>query len=109
MHIFADTSSEAYVTAAYIKVVHRNSTSRRLSVGKSKLAPMKNKLFTMLRLELQTALMSSRIKVTILDQIDIAIDSAFLWSDPKTVLNYLRNIKNSFGPYHATMQQNLSE
>ena len=63
---------------------------------------MKNKLVTILRLELQAALMVSRIKVTILDQMDIAIDSVFLWSDSKTVLNYLRylrNTKNNFGPY----------
>ena len=103
MHVFADAFSVAYGTAAYIKVVYRNSTSCGLSISKSKLAPMKNKLVTIRRLELQAALMASRIKVTILDQMDIAIDSAFLWSGSKTVLNYLRNTKTNFGPY--IMQQ----
>ena len=60
---------------------------------------MKNISVTIPRLELQAALMASRIKVTILDQMDMAVDSVFLWSDSKTVLNYLRNKKNNFGPY----------
>ena len=55
----------AYRTAAYIKVVYQNSTSCDLIIGKSKLAPMKNKLVTLLWLELQSALMVSRMKATI--------------------------------------------
>ena len=60
---------------------------------------MKNILVTIPRLELQAALIASRIKVTILDQMDMPIDSVFLWSDSKTVLNYLRNGKANSGPY----------
>ena len=82
-----------------MKVVDQNSTSCSLITGKSKLAPMKNKLVTIPRLELQAALMASRINVTILDQMDMGIDSVFLWSDSETVLNYLRNTKTNFGPY----------
>ena len=51
------------------------------------------------RLELQAALMASRSKVTIFDQMDTALDSVFLWSDSKTVLNYLQYAKTNFGPY----------
>ena len=89
----------AYGTSAYIKVVYQHSTSCSLIIGKSKLAPMKNKLVTIPRLELQATLMALRIKVTILDQMDMTIVSVFLWSDSKTVLNYLRNTKTNFGPY----------
>ena len=67
-----------YGTAAYIKVVYQNSTSGSFIIGKSKLAPLKNKSVTIPQLEPQAALMASRIKVTILDQMDIAIDSVFL-------------------------------
>ena len=41
LHIFANASSVAYGTAAYMKVVYQNSTSCSLIIGKSKLAPMK--------------------------------------------------------------------
>ena len=67
--------------------------------GKFKLAPMKNKLVTIPRLELQVALMASRIRVTTLVQIHIAINSVFLWSESKTVLYYLRNTKTNFGKH----------
>ena len=60
---------------------------------------MKNISVTILRFELQATLMASRIKVTILDQMDMAIDSVFLWSDSKNVLIYLRNKKPNFEPY----------
>ena len=51
--------------------------------------------------------MASRIKVTILDQMDMAIDSLNLWSDSKTALNYLRNTKKPISDLHyETMQQN---
>ena len=59
---------------------------------------MKNELVSS-RLELQASLMASRIKVAILEQIDMANDSVFLWSDSKIVLNYLWNTKNIFGAY----------
>ena len=99
LYIFAEASSVAYGTAAYIKLVYQNSTSCSLIIRKSKLAPVKNKLVTIPRLELQAALMASRIEVKILDQMDMAIGSVLLWSDLKTVLNYLRNTKTNFGPY----------
>ena len=51
--------------------------------GKFKLAPMKNKLVTIPRLELQVALMASRIRVTTLVQIHIAINSVFYGQSQK--------------------------
>ena len=59
---------------------------------------MKNKLTTIPRLELQTALLASRIKLTVSQEMDIHIDNIYLWSDSKTVLIYLRNTNTDFGP-----------
>ena len=60
---------------------------------------MKNKLTTIPRLKLQAALLASRIKVTVTQEMDIHMDNIYLWSDSKTVLNYLRNRNTNFGPY----------
>ena len=65
-------------TTAYIKVMHQNSTPCSLLIDKSKLTLMKNKLVTIPWLELQAALITSRIKVTILDKMDMVIHSTFL-------------------------------
>ena len=99
LHIFADASSKAYGAAAYIKITNLSSSHCNLILGKSKIAPMKNKLSTIPRLELQAALIASRIKVTVLEEMNINIDSTFMWSDSTTVLNYIRNTTTNFGPY----------
>ena len=95
LYIFADASSKAYGTAAYVNVVNTNSKI----LGKSKIAPMKNKFSTIPRLELQAALLASRIKVTVTQEMDIHMDNVYLWSDLKTVLNYFCNRNTNFGPY----------
>ena len=65
LQIFADASSKAYGAAAYINVTNTNSKHCNLVLGKSRTAPMKNKLTTIPRLELQAALLASRIKLTV--------------------------------------------
>ena len=99
LHIFADASSKAYGAAAYVSVINTNSKHCNLVLGKSKIAPMKNRITTIPRLELQAALLASRIKLTVTQEMDIHMDNIYLWSDSKTVLNYLRNRNTNFGPY----------
>ena len=99
LHIFADASSKAYGAAAYINVINTNSKHCYLVLGKSKIAPMKNKFTTISRLKLREALLDSRIKLTVTQEMDIHIGNIYLWSDLKTVLNYLRNRNTNFGPY----------
>ena len=99
VNIFTDASSSAYGAPAYIKVESGNTRSCNLVIGKSKLTSVKNKLTTMPRLEIETALLASQIKVTIFHQMDINIKSAFLMSDSKPVSNYLCSKEKNFGPY----------
>ena len=99
-----------YGTAAYIKVVYQNSTSCSIIIGKSKLASMEKKLVTIPRLVFQPALMASRIKVAIVDQMDMAIDSVFLWPDSLNCFKLVMKYKNQFWTIHcATMQRNSSQ
>ena len=97
LHIFADASSKAYGAAAYVNVVNTNSKHCNLVLGKSKIAPIKNKLTTIPRLELQAALLASRIKLTVTQEMDI--HNIYLWSNSNTVLNYLRHRDTNFNPY----------
>ena len=98
LHIFADASSKTYGAAGYINIISNNSKHCNLVLRKSKIAPMKNKLTTIARLELQAALLASRIKLTVTQEMDIHIGNIYLWSDLKTLLNYLRNRNTNFGP-----------
>ena len=85
LHIFGEAFSKAYGAAAYINVINTNSKHFNLILGKSKIAPMKNKLTTIPRLELQAALLASRIKLTITQEMDIDGDTQV---DPSDVIDF---------------------
>ena len=85
LHIFAEASSKAYGAAAYINVINTNSKHCNLILGKSKIAPMKNKFTTTPRLELQAALLVSRIKLTVTQEMDIGDDMRV---DPSDVIDF---------------------
>ena len=84
LHIFAEASSKAYGAAAYINVINTNSKHCNLILGKSKIAPMKNKFTTIPRLELQAALLASRIKLTVTQEMDVGDD---MQVDPSDVID----------------------
>ena len=51
---------------------------------------------TVPRLELQAAVLASRLKVTVLDELKLNIGSEHLWSDSATVLKYIQNENVNF-------------
>ena len=53
------------------------------------------------RLELHAAVMATRLKVSLLEEIKENITKVFLWTDSKIVLNYLRNEDRNFGALAA--------
>ena len=44
---------------------------------------------TIPKLELQAAVLASRLKVTIVEELKLSIDNVHLWSDSATVLKYI--------------------
>ena len=48
------------------------------------------------RLELQAAVLASRLKTTILSKLKLNVNQVFLWSDSSTVLKYSKNEKEIF-------------
>ena len=68
-------------------------------IGKSRIAPIKDNSLSIPKLELQAAVTVSRIKVKIMEELKETVTSVLLWSDPKTVLNYLHNDYSNLGVY----------
>ena len=62
LHIFADSSSKAYDAVSYLRVISSNSISCAFITGKLRLAPIKENMLTIPKLELQAALIASRMK-----------------------------------------------
>ena len=54
---------------------------------------------TIPRLELQAAVLASRLKTTILSELKLKVNQVCLWSDSSTVLKYIKNEKVNFGQY----------
>ena len=99
LHVFADSSKLAYGAVAYFRAEVNGQICCNFITGKSRLAPMKENALTIPKLELQAAVIASRMKCTILDEINFNVSNIFLWSDSQTVLNYLRNENSHFGTY----------
>ena len=99
LHIFSDASSIAYGAVSYLRISRPDVIYCSFILGKSRLAPVRNKTMTIPRLELQAAVLASRLKTTILSKLKLKVNQVFLWSDLSTVLKYVKNEKVNFGQY----------
>ena len=99
LHIFSDASSIAYGAVSYLRISRPDVIYCNFILGKSRLAPVRNKTMTIPRLELQAAVLASRLKTTILSELKLKVNQVFLWSDSSTVLKYIKNEKVNFGQY----------
>ena len=68
--------------------------------AKSRLVPLGQKA-SIPCLELQTAVIATRLKNTIVSEIPFEKRNTFLWTDSKKMLNYLNNNDTNFEVYIA--------
>ena len=73
LHIFADSSSKAYGCAAYLRLVKDDQVQVSFVIGKSRLAPLKEKRLSIPKLELQAATIAVRIKVKLLSETNFKV------------------------------------
>ena len=69
-------------------------------LSKLRLSPANSKT-SIPKLELQAAVMATHLKVYLFKEIKENMTKVFLWTDSKTVLNYLRNEDRNFGVFVA--------
>ena len=68
-------------------------------LAKSRLTPINKPSLTILRLELEEALIAARLVKTILQEIKIPVSNILLWCDSTTVLKYIKNRETQFEKY----------
>ena len=90
LHIFAVASNSAFGTVAIFIYEKQDTVKCSFGLSKSHLISANSKI-SIPRLELQAAVMATRLKVSLLGEIKENITQLLLWSDSKTVLNHLRN------------------
>ncbi|XP_062557436.1 uncharacterized protein LOC134222310 [Armigeres subalbatus] len=89
LHVFTDASETAYGCVAYFRAAIRGEIQCALVMSRSKVAPLK--LLSIPRLELQAALLGSRLARTVRENHSYIITRQFLWTDSQTVLSWIRS------------------
>ena len=96
--IFSDASEEAFGACAYIRWrVSSNRYDVRFVAAKSRVAPLKP--LTIPRLELQAAVLASRLYKSITEETRLTFEKAILLSDSKIVLSWICNQARGFKPF----------
>jgi hypothetical protein len=89
LHVFGDASEEAYAAVVYLRNTYNSGqVIIRLVKASSKLAPKKT--LTVPKLELNAALLSSRVAAAIQSCITHPVHQRFFWTDSSTVRNWIR-------------------
>lgn len=94
IHVFCDSSQHAYSCAIYLRTIDsNNSIHSNLIVAKSKLTPIRKPL-TIPRSELCGAVLAVKILESVKNNLQIAINNIFLWTDSAIVLSWIRGDPN---------------
>jgi len=92
LHVFVD-ASQAAVT--YWRVTYEGDNVLLSFVcAKTKCAPMRT--MTIPRLELQAAVLGTRLMNTVKEEHNVAITNLVLWTDSKTVLRWIGSIHRRY-------------
>ncbi|GBP04390.1 hypothetical protein EVAR_88208_1 [Eumeta japonica] len=99
LHTFVDASETAYAAALYWRATDSRGHVSTSIIAKSRVAPLK--ITSIPRLELQAAVMGTRMATTVIEEHDRKPNTKFYWTDSKTVLTWLKNGARSYKPFVA--------
>ncbi|KAI8118770.1 hypothetical protein CVS40_9674 [Lucilia cuprina] len=87
LHTFVDAGENAYAAVCYFRIQYNDDIDVRIIAAKTKVTPLKP--ISIPRLELQAALIGSRLASKIRNATRLNCEECFYWSDSKTVLKCL--------------------
>lgn len=97
IHTFVDAGENGYAAVSYFKIQHGDVVDISIVAAKSKVTPLKP--ISIPRLELQAALIGTRLAMKIRNGTRLNCTDVFFWSDSKTVLKWLRMDPKNFKPF----------
>lgn len=89
LHVFVDASLLAYSTVVFLRIEDEDGVECCLVGGKTKVAPIKP--LSVPRMELQSAVLGTRFRNCIQENLTLPIERTIFWSDSSTVLNWLKS------------------
>ena len=96
--IFSDASNEAFGACAYVRwLTESNEYVTRFIAAKSRVAPLKP--LTIPRLELQVAVLATRLYQSIVEESRMQFEKVVFFSDSNIVLSWIRSQAREFKPF----------
>ena len=96
LNVFTGALSCAYGAVADFRFMQEHNVKYMFIASKSRLVLFSQKP-SLPRLELQAAVIATRLKNTAVKKIIFEKENTFLWTDSKIMLNYLSNNDTNFG------------
>ena len=99
LHVFFDASEKAFSAVAYFRFEKADICDCALVLARTRVAPLKP--MSIPRLELQAAVLASRVSRTIINEHEIQVDAVHCWTDSRTVLCWIRSDARKFKTFVA--------
>ncbi|XP_062539202.1 uncharacterized protein LOC134207512 [Armigeres subalbatus] len=99
LHTFVDASKNGIAAACYLRFNHEDVVECNIVAAKTKVAPLK--YLSIARLELQAALIGSRLARTLSEALMVHITHRVFWSDSQDVLCWIRSGHRRYSPLVA--------
>ncbi|XP_055856003.1 uncharacterized protein LOC129919178 [Episyrphus balteatus] len=100
LHVFSDASTSAYAAVAYLRVQTFDGDIKvSILMAKTKVAPLKK--ITVPCLELNGALLASKLAFKVLETLPLTSITLYCWSDSKTTLSWIRSNPGQHKQYVA--------
>ncbi len=94
-----DASQSAYGCCSYLRCIKDNMCHVTLIMSKNRLCPIQQ--VSIPRLELQSAVLSAQMNVTIVKQLEVKIAKSYFWTDSQIALSYIKNTSKKLKIYVA--------
>jgi hypothetical protein len=107
LHLFTDASSQAFSTVGYFRFQFSTHINVALVMARSRVAPLRP--MSIPRLELQAAVMGSRLAESIKRSHNFKILETHFWSDSTTVINWLKSDARNFHTFVANRVGEIEE
>ncbi|KAF6037890.1 hypothetical protein EB796_003801 [Bugula neritina] len=98
LHHFSDASEDGYGACSYSRLIDVNDNVHcSLILSKARVAPLEPP--TIPRMELQGAVVATKLHEKLKRELDMEIDATYFWTDSTIVLGYIKNETTKFSPY----------